>query len=301
MTIDSIKNAMPAHRNPISLGRAAALIISATGLLASFQAVRANEPVSAIACSATPGPQAPRDITAPVPGTNKAPIKNVDAGGEMSLCNIHFHRNAEHRVFSTDTIAVEAANPGFVCRKLGAAAPKAPAHGQAHPAPVGASGGSGHADCDSVAVGDTIEVHWVFTSCNSPDKPTLEKLGNCTQCKDPVLRVHAKVFLVADDKDKDGKDFAEFSEVAGAFKPRALPLEKGSVEYLGSTTGGSYNNAENCSPVTANWIVQRECSPLKLGSLKSWCSKNIYNEKAVHDVRPLVIAPALLSVAKTHN
>lgn len=268
------------------------------GLLAGAQVVQSAEPASNLACSKDAGPQSPRDIAVLLPGTNTTPVKSAEPPAKMNLCNIHFHRNAEHKVTSSKTIAVKGANIGFVCEKADPAATKKPAQAAGATSTAGKGGESAHVKCDSVAVNDTIEVHWVFTSCPSPDKPTMEKLGNCTQCKDYVLRVEAKVFLLTDDNDKDGVDFANFEKADGKFQPKMLPDGKGAVEYNGSTTGPSYNSVASCSPVKATWSVRPECSPLKLSSLKSWCSTNKFGEKEAHGVRPLVTKAELLSVAQ---
>lgn len=42
------------------------------------------------------GPQSPRDIDAPM-GTNTRMFSTAPAYTEMNLCNIHFHKNAEHK------------------------------------------------------------------------------------------------------------------------------------------------------------------------------------------------------------
>ncbi|MDX8382892.1 MAG: delta-class carbonic anhydrase, partial [Ghiorsea sp.] len=42
------------------------------------------------------GPQSPRDIDA-VAGNNKRTFSQAPASTEMNLCNIHFHKNAEHK------------------------------------------------------------------------------------------------------------------------------------------------------------------------------------------------------------
>jgi len=41
------------------------------------------------------GPQSPRDIDS-VGGTNAIAFNNAPASNQMNLCNIHFHKNAEH-------------------------------------------------------------------------------------------------------------------------------------------------------------------------------------------------------------
>ena len=42
------------------------------------------------------GPQTPRDISSPA-GTNSRTFTFAPAAGDMNLCNIHTHTNAEHK------------------------------------------------------------------------------------------------------------------------------------------------------------------------------------------------------------
>jgi hypothetical protein len=42
------------------------------------------------------GPQSPRDIDNPA-GSNSVKFETAPLIEEMNLCNIHFHRNAEHK------------------------------------------------------------------------------------------------------------------------------------------------------------------------------------------------------------
>jgi len=42
------------------------------------------------------GPQSPRDIDA-IAGNNPRSFSAAPASAEMNLCNIHFHKNAEHK------------------------------------------------------------------------------------------------------------------------------------------------------------------------------------------------------------
>ncbi len=67
------------------------------------------------------------------------------------------------------------------------------------------------------------------------------------------------------------------------------------MEYLGSTTGSSFNRDGVCSAFQATWNVGPTCSPLNKASLDKWCRKNVFNENGAHGVRTLVDAPRLLS------
>src|SRR5262245_33183866 len=122
--------------------------------LTSLQAAWAQEP---IACNKPGvGPQSPRDLTKIVAGTNPVTFAKAPSADNMHLCNVHFHQFAEHKGAEYSGEAGKGDNKGFSCNK---SRPKANAHGTAC-APK--SGGHGAA----LSVGDTIEVHWVFTSCD---------------------------------------------------------------------------------------------------------------------------------------
>jgi hypothetical protein len=223
------------------------------------------------------GPQAPRDITNAA-GTNPVSFAVAPPAAEMHLCDIHFHRYAEHRASGYTQIAGEGDHKGYVCE---GATPKA-AHGESH--------GEGQG-CAGIAPGDTIEVHWVLTTCDVKPGPTL---GTCFSdtCKNPQLRVEARVFNLTDDG--SGADFASFR--ASSSGTVTLPEAHNPVQYLGSTTGPSYNDG-SCSPFQVTWNVASACAPLEIASINNWCGtdKNPFEEDHAHGVRRLVTDEALLS------
>ncbi|WP_179137668.1 delta-class carbonic anhydrase [Candidatus Entotheonella palauensis] len=61
--------------------------------------------------------------------------------------------------------------------------------------------------CTNVQPGDTIEVHWIFSSCNVQPG---EGLGAClsAECVNPQLRVEAAVYLLVNDD--QAIDFGQF-------------------------------------------------------------------------------------------
>src|SRR5262249_12295538 len=100
-------------------------------------------------------PQTPRDITQS-DGAARGTFPLAPSPSEMNLCNVHFHVNAEHK--GPDYMSPAATSDkrgGFVCnaRDSLTAAERRPVEDVC-----------GHGS-DSVKAGDTIEVHWVFTSC----------------------------------------------------------------------------------------------------------------------------------------
>jgi len=232
------------------------------------------------------GPQSPRDIASPT-GENPLIFGAAPAPAEMHLCNIHLHENAEHRApdysILKTTSRDDGIGAGFQCgmaNNLTKAELKAPK--------------ANH--CSDLKPGDTVEVHWVFTSC---DATPGAGLGACLteSCANPTLRVEAQVYtLVNDPNALDFMDVAyQGHEVNGKPQPKALPIGTGApVQYLGSTTGPSYDEA-TCSPLQVHWSVRPQCAKLDINSLSTWCKDNDFEESAPHGVRELVVNPALLS------
>ncbi len=103
---------------------------------------------------------------------------------EMNLCNIHTHTNAEHKGPDFSIFVDGTDHGGYACNASAdlTEAERAPADGAFH----------------NVKPGDTIEVHWVHTSCEATPG---EGLGACVpeSCENPLLRVEAQVFLVVND------------------------------------------------------------------------------------------------------
>ncbi|NBC22241.1 MAG: cadmium carbonic anhydrase [Gammaproteobacteria bacterium] len=258
------------------------------GSLASASA-SADDSVGAAAASAAPlcvdaGPQTPRDISNPV-GVNTVRFELAPPANEMNLCNIHTHTNAEHKGPGFEVFVGGGVNGGFACNEsdqLTAAELTDPFDGE------GAYQG--------VKPGDTIEVHWVHSTC---DVAPGEGLGACLTdgCSDPLLRVEAQVFLVVNDPDAlDFADFAYRGDTGSLHQARALPAATGEpVVFRGSTTGPSYDQSQ-CSPAQVTWSVRPQCARLDISSLHRWAAGgNVFNETASHGVRQLVEAPELLA------
>lgn len=232
-------------------------------------------PDSPVTCQKA-GPQSPRDIQQTV-GTNpvrfsKALLPITDPA--MRLCDIHFHKPAEHKISATTP--APGRPTGFVCT---GAAPSDP-HQAAGEEP-------GQSVCQDVQVGDTIEVHWVYTTCDVEPAPTLDSCFS-TSCKNPQIRAEAQVFRLTAPSYPGADDWE-----ARGYSQRPL-LTGGSVEYLGSTTGDAYDD-NNCSPFQVVFTVRPTCRPLTLASLNRWCANNPFNENRPHGVRKLVTLPQLLS------
>lgn len=233
----------------------------------------------------TMGPQTPRDISS-VAGLNTDMFQMAPPASEMNLCNIHTHTNAEHKGPGFSVFVDDSDYGGFACNGTddltdAELAPAPGAYGKVEP-------------------GDTIEVHWVHTSC---DIDPGEGLGSCLSdtCTDPLLRVEAQTFLVVNDSnalDFTQMDYKGFEE-NGLDQPMMIPSNTGEpVVFRGSTTGPSWDQ-QTCSPLKVTWSVRPTCAKLDINSLHRWAeSGNVFNETESHGVRQLVTAPELLSPIK---
>jgi len=234
------------------------------------------------------GPQTPRDIDSKA-GDNAQTFAFAPAYQNMNLCNIHFHNNAEHKAKDYAIFAGDGEHGhggGYQCamsKKL-SAAELAPTKAEI---------------CKGLKPGDTIEVHWVHSSCQvKPGKG----LGACLndKCANPGLRVEAQVFtLVNDPKATQFSDFDYDGKVVkGKHQAKAVPNKSGKpVLFMGSTTGPKYTES-TCSPLQVTWSVRPKCAKLDINSLGEWCAKNNFEEDHAHGVRKLVTNKNLLSKIK---
>ena len=231
------------------------------------------------------GPQTPRDMDN-LAGKNKRIFSIAPGYKDMNLCNIHFHVNAEHKAKDFSIYAGDGDHGhggGYQCidsKSLTKAELKAPKKN----------------NCAGVKPGDTIEVHWVYSSCDvKPGKG----LGSCLSdaCGNPNLRVEAQVFIVVNDT--SAVNFLDLvyadNMVNGLHQAKALPTNTGSpVVFLGSTTGPKYTE-QKCSPFQVTWSVRPQCAKVDINSLSNWCDGNVFKEDHAHGVRKLVTNPNLLS------
>lgn len=232
------------------------------------------------------GPQSPRDIDQDY-GTNQRVFGMAPNRSEMNLCNIHFHAAAEHKGGDFTTYAGNGDGKGHGTGFK--------YNGKLNKAQLKASTGKVcAAKGTSLKPGDTIEVHYVFTSADVTPGPTL---GACLaeSTMNPALRVEGQVYVLANDKNAlDFKELALVSEVNGYHQAPNIPSDTGSpIEYLGSTTGPSYN--EKASPLQVTWSVRPKVAKVDINSVGDWCNDNPFNEDHAHAVRNLVVNPKLLS------
>lgn len=265
----------------------AALSLLATLLMSNTAVAEhhaANEPHNSEVCQGYAG-QTPRDIDSKA-GSNRVKFDLASPASEMNLCNIHFHSGAEHKAAAFSIYAGDGEDgygSGYQCaisKSLSAAEMQAP-DGEI---------------CKGLAPGDTIEVHWVHSSCDVAPGPGL---GSCLSdaCANPDLRVETQVFTLVNDR--TALDFNDLSyvgtRIAGFHQAKAIPSNTGiPVEFMGSTTGPSYSE-QNCSALQVTWSVRPQCAKLDINTIGKWCESNVFEESKAHGVRALVTDPRLLS------
>jgi len=232
------------------------------------------------------GPQSPRDIDA-TSGNNPRLFSAAPASTEMNLCNIHFHKNAEHKGGEFAKYAGNGDGHGFqsgykYSGQLNASELK-PAEHAICPGKHGALG-----------AGDTIEVHYVHSTAQIKPGPTL---GSCLNdaIKNPQLRVETQVYVLVNDKNAlDFGSLTKHEKMNGLYQALNIPNNTGiPVQYAGSTTGPDYN--EKGSPFQVTWSVRPNVAKVNIDSVGNWCKGNIFNEDHAHGVRNLVINPGLIS------
>lgn len=232
------------------------------------------------------GPQAPRDIDS-ASGSNTVSFGTAPAHTKMNLCNIHFHKNAEHRGGEFTIYAGNGDGHGYQTGfKYSGKLTKAelsPADHEVCPSKHG-----------SLHSGDTIEVHYVHSSAQIKPGPTL---GACLNesIKNPQLRVETQVYVLVNDANAlDFGALTKHGEKNGFQQALGIPNSTGTpIQYSGSTTGPSYN--EQGSPFQVTWSVRPKVAKVNIQSVGKWCKGNVFNEDHAHGVRNLVINPQLIS------
>ncbi len=235
------------------------------------------------------GAQSPRDIDNKV-GSNTKATTTAPASKDMYLCDIHFHKSAEHKGGEFTKYAGNGDEEGF-----GGGYQYSGTLSEAELAKY-----SIETEHNPLYSGDTIEVHYVYAS--NP-KATLEHgLGSClvgyTAGTQPLLRVESQVYvLVNDAKAADFTELNKVSNVSGHNQAENIPNTTGTpVVYEGSTTGPGYN--ETFSPYQVTWSVRPKVEKVNIATVKDWFEHNQFEEEHAHGVRNLVINPQLLSEMK---
>lgn len=235
------------------------------------------------------GPQSPRDVDSAT-GSNTVAFGTAPAYTQMNLCNIHFHKNAEHRGGEFTKYAGGGDGHGYLTGftysgKL-SSSELTPIDQEVCPSEHG-----------SLHPGDTIEIHYVHSSAQILPGPTL---GACLseEIKNPQLRVEAQVYVLVNDS--DALDFGEltaYGEKDGFQQALNIPGNTGKpIQYRGSTTGPGYN--EQGSPFQVTWSVRPKVAKVNIATVGEWCKGNVFNEDHAHGVRNLIKNPKLLSQIK---
>lgn len=231
------------------------------------------------------GPQSPRDIDS-LAGTNPRKFELAPNYKEMNLCNIHFHKNAEHKGGEFTAYAGNGDGKGYnsgyrYIWRLSVDEAKQTAE------PICPS------KYGDLKAGDTIELHYVHSTSAVSPAPTL---GACLlEGETPLLRVETQVMVLTNDgKGRDFKKLTEIGKVNGYYQAVNMDNTTGEpVQYRGSTTGPSYNT--KASPYEVTWSVRRQVLKVDINTVGEWCKDNPFKEDHAHGVRNLVMNPALLS------
>ncbi|MGL5336247.1 MAG: delta-class carbonic anhydrase [Enterovibrio sp.] len=220
------------------------------------------------------GPQSPRDID-DLNGKNQRHFSMAPHPSKMNLCNIHFHKNAEHKGGEFTEYAGNGL--GYKYNKTLSKQELTPFNNDF-----------------KIQSGDTIEVHYVYSTAQVKPGPTL---GACLSesIVNPQLRVETQVYVLVNDK--AASDFSKLTKVGlknGYYQALNIPNNTGTpIVYAGSTTGPSYN--EKGSPLQVTWSVRPKVQKTNIASVALWLKGNAFNEDRAHGVRTLVVDPALLS------
>lgn len=233
------------------------------------------------------GPQSPRDIDV-VAGVNARAFGAAPTHEAMTLCDIHFHENAEHKGGDFTTYAGNGDGHGY-----GTGFKYNGTLTEAELAPIAMKvGESEHGD---LVPGDTIEIHFVYSTAQAEPG---HGLGTCLTdaIGNPQLRVEAVVaVLVNDPAALDFTQMTQLTKIDGLYQAPNLPTTLGAaVLYAGSTTGPGYN--EEASPFQVTWNVRPQVAKIDITSVGKWLEDNAFDEDHAHGVRNLVMNPDLLSL-----
>jgi len=232
------------------------------------------------------GAQAPRNIDSKSGSNTKATTK-APASTAMNLCNIHFHKSAEHKGGEFTQYAGNGDGEGY-------------GTGYKYSGTLTEQELSSYEipdDHNPLYAGDTIEVHYVYSSDVVTPGATL---GAClaegreagTQ---PFLRVETQVYVVVNDENAlNFHSLTAVTHTGGLYQAPNIPSNTGTaVQYEGSTTGPSYN--EKVSPLQVSWSVRPNIAKVNIKTVEEWFHHNEFEEHHAHAVRNLVVNPDLLS------
>ncbi|EAQ63401.1 hypothetical protein MED121_23805 [Marinomonas sp. MED121] len=232
------------------------------------------------------GPQSPRDLNS-LTGNNEIVFGMSPDSKQMNLCNIHFHKNAEHKGGEFTQFAGNGDGHGYHSGyKYTGSFTKDELKPYDHKV--------GESEHGALYPGDTIEVHYVYSSAKVTPGPTL---GSCLTKENgnPQLRVETQVYALVNDK--TAQSFLYLTAVKSQNdRPQApnIPANTGKpISYIGSTTGPGYN--EKASPYQVTWNVRPQVVKVNIATVDEWLKDNVFDEDHAHGVRNLVTNLNLLS------
>lgn len=225
------------------------------------------------------GPQSPRDIDN-LQGHNKRTFAVAPKYTHMNLCNIHFHKNAEHKGGEFTKYAGNGDGKGY---NTGYRYTGKLSNEELKPF-----------EYQHLKSGDTIEVHYVYSSADVNPGPTL-KACLSKSINNPDLRVESQVMVLVNDENATHFDeLTHYEKRNGYYQATNIPTNTGKpIEYLGSTTGPNYN--EVGSPFQVTWSVRPKVAKVSIQSVVEWLKNNDFDEHHAHGVRNLIVNPNLLS------
>ncbi|MDQ7084346.1 MAG: delta-class carbonic anhydrase [Sulfurovum sp.] len=232
------------------------------------------------------GAQSPRNIDV-LRGSNLKATVTAPASTEMYLCDIHFHKNAEHKGGEFTTYAGNGNAEGY---GTGYKYSGTLTEEEKMPSVI-------EDKANTLSSGDTIEVHYVYSG--NAYASLGNGLGTCfgdvVKGTQPLLRVETQVYvLVSDETALDFKDLTKVSMVNGRYQAENIPSDTGTpIEYEGSTTGPGYNTT--VSPYQVTWRVRPNIAKVNITTVGEWLNDNNFEEHYAHAVRNLVLNTDLLS------
>lgn len=245
------------------------------------------------ACPVLPIPCDKADVQAPRGFNVFDPLEQKDdANGDMEVSthplitrdlmphvNTHFHLGAEHRSAGAydleppkerlaDWKAGTGPRPGFFCPRLPPVQAETSAEQLLEPYDF--------QYCKDMRVGETYEVHWVYSTGGDVEKAMKEGLGGAFAREvNPMVIVQAQVFVVVNSDDPEFHEgslekewnitrLPPIASTDQCKKPATKHLDfcQGgyAVSYVGSTTGSGFDNDKLCSPYLVSWMVDPTCN-----------------------------------------
>ena len=265
----------------------------AHGHAVSYSVIAGQRVTLADSLDGTEGAQAPRDIDS-ITGGNTKTTETAPAYTEMNLCDIHFHISAEHKGGEFTTYAGNGDGHGYGTgyKYSGSLTEAETAHYDHDGSELFTN------EHNPLEAGDTFEVHYVYTT--DVGQTLGHTLGTCLQTDNQLLRVETQVYVAVNDR--TALDFNDLNKVTGTgtegdlYQAANIPNNTGTaVTYEGSTTGAGYN--EVVSPYQVTWNVRPKIAKVDIKTVGEWAlnANNEFQEDHAHDIRNLVLNPALLS------